>query len=58
MFLVLTFCEIVMNGLYILKMVKKKSNKFFRYQEWFFSTSVNLMIISGPHYLNFGPYIL
>jgi hypothetical protein len=36
MFLVPTFCEIVKNDPYILKMVKK-IHKFFRYQEWFIS---------------------
>jgi hypothetical protein len=34
MFLVPTFCGIVKNAPYIIKMVKKKSHKFFRYQEW------------------------
>jgi hypothetical protein len=34
MFLVPTFYEIIKNDLYILKMVKTQSHKFFRYREW------------------------
>jgi hypothetical protein len=34
MFLVSTFCEIAKNSSYILNIVKTKSHKFSRYQEW------------------------
>jgi hypothetical protein len=54
MFLVPTFCEIVKNGRYILKMVKKNPINISVTNNGPFS---NRMIISEPHYLNFSPYI-
>jgi hypothetical protein len=52
MFLVLIFCEIVKNGPYILKMVKKKSHKFSRYQEW------SIPSVFSTEYLFVDPTIL
>jgi hypothetical protein len=52
MFLIPTFCEIVKNGPYILKMVKKNAINFSVVQNAPFP---NRMIISEPHYLNFSP---
>jgi hypothetical protein len=57
-FLVSTFCEIVKNGPYILKKVKKNLISFSIIKNGPFCLFFNGMLICGPHHFNFSPCIL